>query len=175
MGVDKDYSHALYKALIASGISLPTGGSVLLATGERDKSDCISIASRMSKLAFKLLAVEDNYQYLKDEGLPVELVREDSILDYIKEDKVSLVVSTPAKEGVPGRLGFAVRRTAMEYNTPCLTSLDTTNAIVDVLEHLAGHGDVNIYSLDQYSVQKTRRNRFNRLMRGMKYIYEELM
>lgn len=162
MGVDKDYSLALYKALIASGISLPTGGSVLLATGERDKSDCISIASRMSKLGFKLLVVEDNYQYLKEEGLSVELVMEENVLDYIKDDKVSLVVSTPAKEGVPGRLGFFVRRTAMEYNTPCLTSLDTTNAILDVLEHLAGHGDIEVYSLDEYSVQAAEAQPVNR-------------
>lgn len=153
MGVDRDYHHALYKALIATGLSLPTGGSVLLAAGERDRADCIVISSRLHRLGFKLLAVEDTYGYLSEEGLPVELVPEGSILDLIKGDNVSLVVSTPAKEGIPGRLGFTIRRTAMEYNTPCITSLDTTNAVLDVLEHLSGHKDVAIYALDEYSVQ----------------------
>lgn len=157
MGVDRDYHHALYKALIASGLSLPTGGNVLIAAGERDRADCITISSRLHKLGFKLLAVEDTYGYLNEEGLPVELIEESSILDLIKGDSVSLVVSTPAKEGIPGRLGFTIRRTSMEYNTPCITSLDTTNAVLDVLEHLSDHKDVAIYALDEYSVKTTGR------------------
>lgn len=157
MGVDRDYRHALYKALIATGLSLPTGGSVLIAAGERDWADCIVISSRLHKLGFKLLAIEDTYGYLKEEGLTVELVEESGILDLIKGDSVSLVISTPAKEGIPGRLGFTIRRTSMEYNTPCITSLDTTNAVLDVLEHLSDHRDVGIYALDEYSVQTAER------------------
>lgn len=153
MGVDRDYRRALYKALLATGLSLPTGGSVLIATGERDREDCIVISSRLHKLGFKLMAVEEPYAYLSGEGLPVELVPESDIMDLIKSDQVSLVISTPSKEGIPGRLGFTIRRTSMEYNTPCITSLDTTNAVLDVLEHLSGSKDVGIYALDEYSVQ----------------------
>ena len=153
MGVDRNYRKALYKALTASGLSIPRNGSVLIAAGERDKDDCLVISSRFSKLGFKLTAVEDTYGYLADAGLDVELIPEANILDYIKTDKVSLVISTPAKEGIPGRLGFSIRRTAMEYNTPSLTSLDTTNAMLDVLEHLSDNGDPRIYALDEYSRQ----------------------
>lgn len=153
MGVDRDYHHALYKALIATGLSLPTGGSVLIAAGERDQEDCIVISSRLHKLGFKLLAVEEPFGYLNREGIPVDLVPEGDIMDLIKSDQVSLVISTPSKEGIPGRLGFSIRRTAMEYNTPCITSLDTTNAVLDVLEHLSGKTDVGVYALDEYSVQ----------------------
>lgn len=151
MGVDRDYRHALYKALVASGLSIPRGGSVLIATGEMDRDDCIIISRRFSKLGFRLLAVEDDWKCLSGAGLSAELVPEDKILEYIKTDKVSLVISTHAKEGVPGKLGFSIRRTAIEYNTPCLTSLDTTNAILDVLEHLSGNNEIKIYALDEYS------------------------
>jgi carbamoyl-phosphate synthase large subunit len=151
MGVDKDYRIALYKALIASGLSMPRGGNVLIATGEWDRDDCITLSKRFSRLGFNLMAVEDDYYCLNDAGLLAELVPEDMILDYIKTDKVSLVISTHAKAGVPGRLGFAIRRTSMEYNIPCLTSLDTANAILDVLEHLAESNEPGIYALDEYS------------------------
>jgi carbamoyl-phosphate synthase large subunit len=156
MGVDRDYRRALYKALLAAGLSLPTGGSVLIATGERDQEDCIVISSRLHKLGFKLFAVEEPFAYLSGKGLPVELVPEGSIMDLIKSDQVSLVISTPSKEGIPGKLGFTIRRTSMEYNTPCITSLDTTNAVLDVLEHLSGSKDIGIYALDEYSVQAAR-------------------
>jgi len=153
MGVDRDYHHALYKALMASGLSIPTGGSVLFVTGERDREDCIQMASRFSRLGFRLMADEDTFGWLKEEGMKAELVPTDDILEYVKSDKVSLVISTPAKEGIPGRLGFSVRRTAMEYNTPCITASDTTNAVLDILEHMAGKKETKIYALDEYSVQ----------------------
>ena len=151
MGVDRNFHHALYKAILASGISVPSGGNVLIAAGERDKEDCIAISSRLNKLGFGLMAVEDSYNYLDDAGLPVVLIAENNVLDHIKSDKVSLVISTPAKSGVPGRLGFLIRRASMEYNVPCITSLDTINAIIDVLEHMAGNMELDIYALDEYS------------------------
>ncbi len=153
MGVDKDYHHAMFKALIASGLSLPAVGNVLFAAGERDKDDCIRIASRFLKLGFKLLAAEDTHKYLVSAGINALSVPGGVILDYIKGDTVSLVISTPTKDGISGKLGFSIRRTAMEFNTPCLSSIDTANTVLDVLEHMAGEKDVNIYPLDEYSVR----------------------
>lgn len=153
MGVDKDYHHALYKAFIASGLSMPTGGSVLIAAGERDKDDCIKIASRFLTLGFNLLTAEDTHQYLAASGINSTMVHGDNILEYIKGDTVSLVISTPTKDGISGKLGFTIRRTSMEYNTPCLSSLDTANAVLDVLEYMEGEKNINIYALDEYSVR----------------------
>jgi carbamoyl-phosphate synthase large subunit len=154
MGVDKSYLPALFKALTASGLSMPTGGSVLIAAGEIDRDDCIKISARLLKLGFNLLAVEDTYKYLAEAGINAECVPEAEILDYIKGDTVSLVISTPSKIGISGKLGFAIRRTSMEYNTTCITSLDTTNAILEVLEYKAGSKNADIYALDEYSIYK---------------------
>lgn len=154
MGVSKDYYHALYKAFKASGLSIPEGGSILIAAGERDKDDCIKMASRFKRLGFKITAIEDMYKYLADADIEADLIDEDRILEYIKGDSVSLVISTPSKEGISGKLGFTIRRTAMEYNTPCMSSLDTANAVLDVLEHLEGSKNAAIYALDEYSGHK---------------------
>lgn len=154
MGVDKSYLAALFKALTASGLSMPTGGSVLIAAGEIDRDDCIKIAGRLQKLGFNLLAIEDTHKYLAEADIHTEYVPEASILDYIKGDTVSLVISTPSKIGISGRLGYTIRRTSMEYNTTCITSLDTTNAILEVLEYKAGSKNADIYALNEYSIHK---------------------
>jgi len=152
MGVGRDYHTALYKALIATGLLLPAGGSVLLAAGERDTSECIRISKRFLKLGFKIVAIEDICHSLADAGINAECIFEGSILDFIKADNgASLVISTPASEGIAARLGFNIRRTAMEYNTPCITSLDTANAVLEVLEHMNGNKVTNIYALDEYT------------------------
>ena len=41
----------------------------------------------------------------------------------------------------------------MEYNTPCITSLDTTNAVLQVLGYIAEKSDTAVYALDEYSVR----------------------
>jgi len=153
MGVGRNYHHALYKAFIASGLSLPNGGSVFIAAGEMDRDDCTKIASRFIKLGFNLIVAEDTHRYLTEAGILAETIPADSILEYIKGDTVSLVISTPSKGGISGTMGYTIRRTAMEYNTPCLSSFDTANAVLDVLEHMEGKKNADIYALDEYSVQ----------------------
>jgi len=154
MGVDRDYRSALYKALVASGLQIPMGGNVLLSAADRDKDECIEIAHKLLELDFKLMATEDTYYYLSGVGIEVEFVPNEEILDYIKSDKVTLVINTPTKGKIPNRLGFLIRRTAMEYNTPCLTSLDTTGAVLEVLGHIISRKETEIYALDEYSNSK---------------------
>lgn len=153
MGVDRNYHGALYKALLASGLSVPSGGNVLLSVADRDKDECIALANRLLGLGFRLLASEDTCGYLKEAGIKVECVANEDILEYIKNDKVTLVINTPTKGKIPARLGFLIRRTAMEYNTPCITSLDTTNAVLQVLGYIAEKSDTAVYALDEYSVR----------------------
>jgi carbamoyl-phosphate synthase large subunit len=154
MGVDKDYLGALSKALIASGLEVPIGGNVLLSVADRDKNECIEIAHKLLNMNFKLAATQDTYHYLAEAGMELELVPSEEILDYIKSNKAKLVINTPTKGKIPKRLGFLIRRTAMEYNTPCLTSLDTTDAVLQVLEQISGKKDADVYGLDEYSSDK---------------------
>lgn len=152
MGVDRNYGEALYKALLASGLSVPSGGRVLLSVADRDKDECITLGARLLKLGFKLLATEGTFKYLTEAGIQVECVPNNEIFELLKSDKAALVINTPTRGKIPSRLGFLIRRTAMEYNTPCITSLDTTNAVLKALEHMTGKKDTDIYSLDEYSV-----------------------
>ncbi|NTV90066.1 MAG: carbamoyl-phosphate synthase (glutamine-hydrolyzing) large subunit, partial [Clostridiales bacterium] len=154
MGVDKDYSSALYKAFTASGIAIPLGGNVLLSVADRDREECSEISVKLLKLGFKLFATGNTFNQLTSDGLEVELVADDCVLDLIKDDKISLVINTPTKGKIPERQGFLIRRTAIEYNTPCVTSLDTTNAMLLVLEQIINKKETDIYSLDEYSVRK---------------------
>ncbi|MCX7841713.1 MAG: carbamoyl-phosphate synthase large subunit [Clostridia bacterium] len=154
MGVDKDYFSALYKALVASGLKIPSGGNVLLSVTDRDKEDCAEVAKKLYSLNFKLLATEGTCEYLAKAGIEVELLHKDKVIDYIKNDMLKLIINTPTKGKIPSRFGFLLRRTSIEYNVPCITSLDTVNAVLSVIEHFVKDSKMEIYSLDEYSVRK---------------------
>jgi len=154
MGVDKDYYNALYKAFAASGIKIPSGGNVLLSVADRDKEESIEIANKLLSLGFKLFATAGTYKVLSNAALPVDYIDDRSVLDYIKEDKITLVINTPTRGKIPERKGFVLRRTAMEYSIPCITSLDTINAVLSILERLISDNKAEVYSLDEYSVYR---------------------
>ncbi len=154
MGVDRDYYNALYKAVAASGTKIPSGGNVLLSVADRDKVECRDIANKLLELGFKLLATKGTYEALNYANLPVKYVDDEKVLDLIKEDTITLVINTPTRGKIPERKGFILRRTAMEYNIPCITSLDTTNAVLSILERLIADNKADVYALDEYSVYR---------------------
>jgi len=152
MGVHKDFEVALYKALIASGLTIPKGGTVLLSIADRDKKESMHIAKKLLDMGFKLMGTDDTYSYLAGEGIAISKATKENVLDLIKNGTISFVINTPTRGKIPERFGFHLRRTAMEYNTPCITSLDTVNALINVMEKVKDLKDIEIYALDDYSV-----------------------
>jgi carbamoyl-phosphate synthase large subunit len=155
MGVDTDFSMALYKALVAAGFDIPRKGTILATIADKDKNEVIPILQGFIALGFRLVATSGTAKALQAAGLPVEKVnkiREGSphIIDLIKQGKVDLVINTLTKGKMPERDGFGIRRTAVEHAVPCLTSLDTTAVILRVLSSLEKGHDFTMVPLQEY-------------------------
>lgn len=138
MGVDHHYAGALYKAFISAGFSLPRGGSILATLADKDKAEALPLLKRLAERGFKLYATMGTAAYLRVNGVPVQKLNkltEDppTILDVIKDGQIQLVVNTITRGKEPERDGFKIRRAAVEHNVPCLTSLDTVQAFLQVL------------------------------------------
>jgi carbamoyl-phosphate synthase large subunit len=150
MGVDKNAGKALYKALLASGIKVSKEGNVLLSIAERDRDESVQLSKRLKNLGYQLFATEKTYSYLKESDIEVTLIPMKEVGQRIRDNKLHMIINKPTKGKVSSREGFLLRRTAMEYNVPCITSLDTINAIIKALNSTKVESEVAIYSLDQY-------------------------
>jgi carbamoyl-phosphate synthase large subunit len=149
MGVDMTYPGALYKAFIAAGFSLPRGGAILATLADRDKAEALPLLKRLSERGFKILATMGTAAYLRVNGVPVtklNKIDEESpnILDAVKNGAVQLLVNTITRGKEPERDGFKIRRASVEHNIPCLTSLDTVKAFLQVLLALDDGKDPSI-------------------------------
>ncbi|HHX76909.1 MAG TPA: hypothetical protein GX697_00955, partial [Firmicutes bacterium] len=88
-------------------------------------------------------------------GLKVERVNKlkegsPNVVDLICSGKVDLVINTLTKGKNPARDGFKIRRAAVEYNVPCLTSLDTANALLNGLKKIKVGKETRVRALQEY-------------------------
>lgn len=155
MGVDAHFSMALYKGLVAAGLDIPREGTILATISDKDKEEVIPIMKGFVDLGFKLMATCGTAKALEEAGLPVEKVnkiREGSphIIDHIRANKIDLVINTLTRGKMPERDGFKIRRATVEHGIPCLTSLDTTKVVLDVLTAQRRGKSSNLVPLQEY-------------------------
>ncbi|MBY6277860.1 carbamoyl-phosphate synthase large subunit, partial [Symbiobacterium thermophilum] len=141
IGKDITFEKALYKGLVASGIHIRPHGAVLLTVADKDKEDAVEIARRFYEIGYQLLATSGTAEVLKAADIPVTVVNKidsasPNILDVIRQGKVQVVINTLTKGKQPESDGFRIRREAVENGIPCLTSLDTARAMLQVIESM---------------------------------------
>jgi carbamoyl-phosphate synthase large subunit len=135
MGVDADYSQALYKAMVASGVEVPEGGTLIATIADRDKEEAGDLIRDFAALGFRVYATRGTHEYLSSMGvnsIPVQKIHEGSpnITDLIHSGEIDLVINTLSPDRNPEREGARIRRASVEHNIPCLTSLDTARALL---------------------------------------------
>lgn len=140
MGTDKTLEKALYKAFEASGMHLPNYGSVLFTIADESKDEALQLAMRFSEIGYGLVATEGTGEFFRSHGLEVKIVsklnqnNQVNVLDMIRLGQTQLVINTTGNESQPKSDGFKIRRVSVENGVPLMTSLDTADAILKVLE-----------------------------------------
>ncbi len=139
MGRDKIFEKALQKAFIAAGVPIPESGTILATINDKDKQEAVELFKRFHKIGFDFLATDGTAKLLRSHGIPVKVVPRigegmHDLLTEIKSGKVSLVVNTISKGKNVESDGFKMRRIAVERGVLCLTSLDTTEALLRTME-----------------------------------------
>ncbi len=155
LGIDTDYYQALYKGFIGAGIDLPQKGTILATIADKDKAEVVPYIKEFSELGFEILATGGTAKALQNLGVTVASVNKISegwphVVDYIKNNRIQLVINTLTKGKVSSSDGFQIRRAASEMGIPCLTSPDTAIAILQVLRRVGRGENVRVKALQDY-------------------------
>jgi len=154
MGIDYSFEAALVKALLAAGLMLPQGGSLLLSIADKDKAESQPLIKQLHSLHHELYATEATAAMIESMGLPVKMVTKKlseghpNVVDVIQDNSVSGVINTITGGRIPLKDGLDIRRAAAEKRIPCFTSLDTARVAI---EALANSGQIfNVQPLREY-------------------------
>ena len=138
LGIGNNMEEALYKGLIASGSKMQKDGGVFITVRDTDKAEIGEIAKKFAKMGFKIYATMGTASVLTKVGLSVKIV--DKIhegpvntITLLESGKINYVISTSAKGRNPIRDSVKIRRKASLLGIPCLTAIDTADALVESL------------------------------------------
>lgn len=144
MGSDKNLEKALYKAFEASGLHIPSFGTVLFTIADDSKEEALSLAKRFVEIGFSILATSGTAKYFEQNGIKCKTVAkihqasEKHVIAYIRDGSLQMVINTMDKNRQNNAEdGFHIRRESVEHGVPLFTSLDTADAILKVMESQA--------------------------------------
>lgn len=138
LGIAPTMTEALYKGLLGAGYTFRHEGGIFLTVRDTDKPEIVEIADKFAKLGFHLYATRGTSKVHRDAGLQVTMVHkihesEQNTLALLESGKINYIISTSAKGRMPARDSVKVRRKSVELGIPCLTSLDTANALAEII------------------------------------------
>jgi len=151
MGIGESFGEAYGKAMTAAGLSLPQKGIAFISVNEADKGQAVLLARRLTRLGFNLMATQGTAARLREVGLEVANVFKvnegrPNVVDHIKQGEIALVINTPL-----GRASHydeqAIRRAALQYNVPCVTTMTGAQALVEALASRADDKEIGVNAL----------------------------
>jgi len=150
MGHSSHFGPAFAKAWLAAGHKLPTAGTAFLSVHDRDKAALLPVARRLASLGFRLVGTRGTAAFLRDHDFPTETLNKVSeghpnAVDCLRKGEIDLVVNTPL--GQASHIDDSeIRRMALKYSVPCITTLSGAVAAAAGIEAMK-LGELGVRSL----------------------------
>lgn len=176
LGVAGTLEEALYKGLTGAGYKMTKSGGVLITVRNSDKSEIGDLAKKYEELGFELYATKGTAEVLKTYGIKAQVVdkiheAKENTLTLIESGKISYVISTSSKGRLPSRDSVKIRRKTVERNIPCLTSIDTANALAECLKSRYSPQNTELVDINHMRRNKVKYNFTKMHGIGNDYIY----
>jgi carbamoyl-phosphate synthase large subunit len=157
MGVGESFGEAFAKAQLSAGTPLPESGTVFISVNDRYKPEVVQVARRFAEMGFNLVATRGTAAALGAAGLRCRVVFKvnegrPNAVDQLKAGSIQLVIYTAT-----GALSFsdekAIRRSAILFRVPCITTLSGARAAVEAVA-ARKRDPIRVWSLQQIHEQK---------------------
>ena len=159
LGVGRTLGEALYKGLTAAGmrVSLPRGGTgVIVSVDESEHHELASVVKKLYDRGLTIYATAGTARAIEKLGLKVTTIGALSesmdAFDLIAKGKVGFVVYTDAMYDSTVNEYNRLHQHALNHQVACFTSLDTANAMADVVA--ARYNNLNTELVDICNMRK---------------------
>ena len=183
LGIGKTLEEALYKGLSAAGYKMKRTGGILLSVRDSDKPEIVNVAKNYYELGFKLYATEGTARVIAKSGMQVTVVdkinesdgKNETTMGLLDTGKVDYLVSTSTRGRIPTLDDVKLRRRAVMLNIPCLTAIDTANALSYALKSRYSSVNTELVDINDMRTERQRLNFIKMQGCGNDYIYVDCL
>ena len=142
LGIGRTMTEALFKSLMASGMNVGKCSpghnmGALISVDEHDQLEVVGLAKKLDDLGIQLYAPPTTAATIEALGIHVNRVKsikeDDHIFRLLESGRINFVVYTGTLLVSTYDHFTALHRRAQQLSIPCLTSLDTANALADIM------------------------------------------
>ncbi|GBG60954.1 hypothetical protein CBR_g16075 [Chara braunii] len=154
MGIDESFDRAFAKAQIAANQRLPLSGSVFVSMNDQLKERVIPVARGLYDLGFKIIATQGTASVLEAAGVPCERVLKlhegrPHAGDLIANGQIQMLLITMSGDALDMKDGRELRRTALAYKLPIVTTIAGGEATLRAIRGLMS-SQVQMTALQDY-------------------------
>ena len=182
LGIGKSTEEALFKGLTAAGLAVPvsTGRQkigVFLSVSENDCQEFFSIAKKFSDIGMVMYATKETAAAVKAMDIDVVTVagsdESDEIFGLMSDGKINYIIYAGAVTAETIKKFKKLHIKAMQLGIPCLTSLDTANALANMLISHYSLENTELVDLNDMRMWRTKIKFTKMHSCGNDYIYIE--
>ena len=124
-------------------MNLQDHGTVLLSVCREDMEEALPLVERFYRLGFNIEATTGTAQFLREHGIRTRVKRDYTedpadVTAALRSGKVAYLINTrDPSSAAHVNAGYDMRRLAIENNVTTFTSLDTVQAVLEVLEAIS--------------------------------------
>jgi len=181
LGIGRTLNEALFKGLVSAGFDLDFNSDkrkgVILSVADKDKFEIVGLAKKLDDLGLKIYATKGTAEAIAPLGIDVCVLgkkgEKNNILDALENDDIRFIVITGDNEKQSVDDYIAIHRKCILKSVACLTSLDTANALANIIASRFNLGNTELVDINRLRKEREKLRFVKMQGTGNDYIYFE--
>ncbi|MDD4163805.1 MAG: carbamoyl-phosphate synthase large subunit [Eubacteriales bacterium] len=182
LGIGRTLNEALFKGLVSAGFDLDFSAreerkGVILSVSDKDKFEIVGLAKKLDDLGMRIYATKGTASAISSLGIDVTVLNkfgeDNSIIKTLESGSIRFVVITGRGERDSVRDYIEIHRKCILQSVACLTSLDTANALADIIASRFNIRNTELVDINNLRTEKSHLNFVKMQGTGNDYIYFE--
>lgn len=180
LGIGRTLNEALFKGLVSAGFDLDftshrNKNGVILSVSDKDKFEIVGLAKKLDDLGMKLYATKGTAEAISSLGIDVNILNkfgeDSSVVKLLESGCIRFVLITGRGDRGSVRDYIEIHRKCILQSVTCLTSLDTANALANIIASHFNLGNTELVDINNLRTEKSKLNFVKMQGTGNDYIY----
>ncbi len=159
LGIGKTFNEAMFKGLTSAGLTVQTKEpkGVFISVDEHDYNDVIGLAKKFDDLQIKIYSTKGTAEEIERLGIDVttfEDISDPAILDLIDKEEIEYIIYTGEAKDDSLDHYIALHRKALLAGIVCMTSIDTANALADIIASRFNQSNTELVDINKMRTKR---------------------